>query len=145
MFSAHHIDVPWCIVGNIHIMYHATVTVSTSVQYDQRTVFGSHGAYAVWTGTDPRSFSVSANFVGANALETAFNLGQIQAAYDWTQESPPQCKKIMLPSAVAANSLFGTEVRIESFDGTIPDTVHIYGLAPVQIDFSLSLKECKAI
>ena len=144
MSSSHHAEVKWCIVGTIAIMYHTSISVNTSVAYDERTVFGSHGAYAVWTGTAPRSFSISASLVGANLAETTFNLAQVTSAYEWTQESPPGCKGLTLPPVGLAMVLQGT-VRIESMDGSIPDGTHIYGGTPIQIDFSMGLKECKAI
>lgn len=143
MASAHHIDVPWCIVGSVTILHHTTISMNIAVQYDERTVFGSHGAYAVWTGTAPRSFNINASMVGANTLEIMFNMRQAEAAYAWTQESPPQCKGLVLPQI--ATSLFATDVRIESTDTSIQEMVHIQSGHPIQIDISLSVKECKAI
>ena len=146
MSSQFHAEASWCIVGSIIILYHTSISVSTSVTYDARSVFGSHGAYAVWTGTDPRSFTVSASLVGANTSETKFNMEQVLAAYTWTQESPPGCKGLELPK-IDSFGLFNSLVRIESMDGSIPDGTHIddkWGM-PIQIDFSLSLKECRAI
>ena len=139
--SAYHIDVSWCVVGDISILYHANVSVNTSVSYDERTVFGSHGAYAVWTGTAPRSVSVSANLVGANSGEVAFNVTQVLNAYNWTQESPPQCRKLTAPAPQLTNMM----VRIESFDSSIDEGVLLDGDNPIQISLSLSLKECKPI
>ena len=141
--SSHHTDVPWCTVGGITILYHTQISMNTSVTYDERTVFGSHGMYAVWTGTAPRTFSVSATLVGANGREVQFNLGQVAAAYKWTQGNPPRCKKLKVPSG--ASKIFNTRVRIESMDASIPEAVHLFGGAPIQIEFSLNLKECKAI
>lgn len=141
--SSQHNDFPWCVVGTIVIMYHTTLSMSTSVQYDQRTVFGSHGAYAVWTGTDPRSFNLSANLVAANTLEVIFNLGMVWQAYDWTQKSPPPCKMLIPP--LGSSMIFNTKVRIESMDASIPESVHLDYEMPIQIDFSMGLKECKAI
>lgn len=143
MASAHHVDVPWCIAGPVTILYHTSISMNIAVTYDERTVFGSHGSYAVWTGTAPRSYSVSAEMVGANVGEIAFNVGQVEAAYDWTQESPPQCKKLTLPTITT--KIFKTKVRIESADASIPDMTHIEAAHPIQITLSLSLKECKAI
>lgn len=143
MASAHHIDVPWCIVGDVTILHHTTISMNISVQYDERTVFGSHGAYAVWTGTSPRSYSINASMVGANTLEIMFNMKQAEAAYAWTQESPPKCKKLTLPQI--ASGLFSTKVRIESADASIQEMVHVQSMHPIQIDISLSVKECKAI
>lgn len=137
-FSAHHIDVDWCVAGPVVIMYHANISVNISVQYDQRTVFGSHGAYAVWLGTDPRSFSVSTNMVGANSGEVAYNLGQVYAAHAWTQESPPHCAELSSPA-------YSAPVRIESFDSSVEEGVHLNDGIPIQISLSLSLKECKPI
>lgn len=143
MASAHHIDAAWCIVGDVKILHHTTISMSVAVQYDQRSVFGSHGAYAVWTGTEPRSYSVNASMVGANSAEIRFNVAQAEAAYKWTQQSPPQCKKLQLPQITT--SLFSTKVRIESTESSIQEMVHIQSGHPIQIDLSMSLKECKAI
>lgn len=140
--SSHHFDIPWCVIGSIKILYHTSISTNTSVTYDERSVFGSHGAYAVWTGTAPRSYSLSANLVGANPEEVNFNIAQVQNAYNWTQESPPQCRGLKGPSGVG---LFEASVRIESFDASIPEATHLDGGSPIQIDFSLGLKECKAI
>jgi len=140
--SIHHTDVPWCVVGGVTILYHTTISMNISVQYQEQTVFGSHGAYAVWTGTDPRSYSVSADMVGANALEVAFNVKQVKTAYDWTQQSPPKCEGI---KSTPAASIFHAKVRIESMDSSIPDTTHIVAADPIQISLSMALKECKAI
>jgi hypothetical protein len=148
MLSSHHYDAPWCMVGEIVIMYHTTISTSISVQYDERTVFGSHGAYAVWTGTSPRSYSVSANLVAANSAEVVFNLLSVKLAYMWTQNSPPGCKILLLPTSLGASLIFGTMVRIESMDANIDEGVHldpISGGSPIQITFSMSLKECKPI
>src|SRR5574344_226229 len=139
----HHYDLPWCTIGNITILYHTSISVTTNVTYDERSVFGSHGAYAVWSGTAPRNYSLSANLVGARYLEVQFNIAQVVSAYNWTQESPPQCKGLHGPLGVA--SLFSTSVRIESFDASIPEATHVEYGSPIQIDFSLSLKECKPI
>jgi hypothetical protein len=139
--SAYHVDVSWCVVGDISILYHANISVNTSVTYDERTVFGSHGAYAVWTGTAPRSVSISANLVGANSSEIQFNVQQVLNAYNWTQQSPPPCKKISAP----APQLTDMSVRIESFDSSIDEGVLLDGSNPIQISLSLSLKECKPI
>lgn len=136
--SAYHRDVPWCTVGPVTILYHANISVNISVQYDQRTVFGSHGAYAVWTGTDPRSFSISSNLVGANSDEVQFNLGQVYSAHEWTQESPPHCGDLASPA-------FWAPVRIESYDSSIEEGVLLDGSTPIQISLSLSVKECKPI
>lgn len=144
--SNHHTDVKWCVVGPTTILYHTTISMSIAVQYDQRTVFGSHGAYAVWTGTDPRSYNISANFVAANVTEAQYNVDQITAAYNWTQESPPKCKGLTGPTGVA--KIFNTDVRPESVDSSIPEGVHLTPkghLLPIQIDFSISVKECKEI
>ena len=141
--SNHHEDVKWCTIGDIQILYHTTISMNTSVTYDERTVFGSHGAYAVWTGTAPRNYSISANLVAANTGEVEFNLAQIQTAYNWTQDSPPKCKPLIVPPG--AGALFNTHVRIESFDASIPETTHLEAATPIQMDFSLGLKECKAI
>lgn len=141
--SSHHVDAPWCIVGDVAILYHTTISMNIAVAYDERTVFGSHGAYAVWTGTAPRSYSISSSMVGANTLELMFNIGQVEAAYAWTQESPPKCKKLRLPSITT--SIFKTSVRVESVDTSIPEMTHVEGGRPIQIELSLSVKECKAI
>jgi len=139
--SDHHIDVEWCIVGPITILYHANLSVNTSVTYDERSVFGSHGAYAVWTGTAPRSYSLSTNLVGANSGEVAFNMGLVYLAYDWTQQSPPKCEELKAP----APEIFNTKVRIESYDASIEEGTHLDMNIPIQISLSLSLKECKPI
>lgn len=139
--SAHHIDVKWCVVGPVVIMYHANISVNTSVQYDQRSVFGSHGAYAVWLGTDPRSVSVSSNMVAANSGEVKFNLKQVKNAYDWTQQNPPVCQLLNAP----APDIFKMHVRIESYDTSIEEGVMLDGNDPIQISLSLSLKECRPI
>ena len=139
--SAHHIDVSWCVVGPVTIMYHANISVSTSVSYDQRSVFGSHGAYAVWTGTEPRSVSVSTSMVAANSAEVKFNMDQVIAAYDWTQGNPPSCRKVQAP----APDIFNMMVRIESYDSSIEEAVHLDGDSPIQISLSLELKECRPI
>lgn len=141
--SSHHVDAAWCIVGNVTILHHTTISMNISVAYDERTVFGSHGAYAVWTGTAPRSFSVSSSMVGANIAEIKFNVLQVEAAYSWTQESPPQCKSLKLPSVTS--KIFKSAVRIESMDTSIPEMTHIEANTPIQIELSMSLKECKAI
>ena len=138
--SKHHYDVSWCTIGPITIMYHTSISMSTQVTYDERSVFGSHGAYAVWTGTAPRTYSLSANLVAANSNEVKFNMGQVAAAYQWTQQSPPSCQKLTAPGGI-----FNTSVRIESFDASIPESTHLDAGAPIQIDFSLGLKECKPI
>jgi len=139
--SAHHIDVAWCVVGPVKIMYHSNISVNVSVQYDARSVFGSHGQYAVWTGTEPRSYSVSSNMVAANADEVQFNLDQVEAAYNWTQENPPGCQKLKAP----ASRIFDAYVRIESYDSSIEEATHLDGTDPIQITLSLSLKECRPI
>lgn len=143
--SAHHEDIEWCIVGPVSILYHTTISMNVAVQYDQRTVFGSHGAYAVWTGTDPRSFNVSASMVAANSSEIKFNVDQVIAAYQWTQESPPTCQGLTAPTGTSA--IFGADVRPESVDSSIQEAVHLdkNGNGPIQIDLSLSVKECKEI
>jgi hypothetical protein len=141
--SAHHVDVPWCIVGGVTILYHTSISMNIAVAYDERTVFGSHGAYAVWTGTAPRSFSIQSSLVGANILEVQFNVAQVEAAYAWTQESPPHCKGLRLPEITSG--IFSSSVRIESTDASIPEMTHIQGGRPIQIEMSLSVKECKAI
>lgn len=143
MASAHHIDVPWCIVGSVTILHHTTISMSITVTYDDKSVFGSHGAYAVWTGTQPRTYSINASMVGANTLEIMFNVAQAEAAYAWTQESPPQCKYLRLPQI--STDLFATDVRIESAEASIQEMVHIQSAHPIQIDISMSVKECKAI
>lgn len=144
-YSNWHEDTEWCVVGPVSILYHTTISMNVAVQYDQRTVFGSHGAYAVWTGTDPRSFSVSASMVAANSDEVKFNVKQVVAAYDWTQESPPSCQKLTAPTGT--NSIFGANVRPESVDSSIQEAVHFdkYNNGPIQIELSLSVKECKEI
>ena len=139
--SAHHIDTPWCVVGPVTIMYHANITVNTAVSYDERSVFGSHGMYAVWTGTAPRSISVSTSMVAANGDEVKFNLDQVIAAYDWTQGNPPSCRKL----SAKAPDIFDMMVRIESYDSGIEEAVHLDGDKPIQISLSLSLKECRPI
>jgi len=139
--SDHHTDVEWCVIGPITIMYHANISVNTSVTYDERSVFGSHGAYAVWSGTAPRSFSVSTNLVAANSGEVQFNMGLVYSAYDWTQMSPPIC----LPLKAPAPAIFDAMVRIESYDSSIEEGTHLDINTPIQISLSLSLKECKPI
>jgi len=144
--SSHHYDVEWCTAGPVTILYHANISVNIGVQYDQRTVFGSHGAYAVWTGTDPRSYSISANLVAANADEVAFNLLQIKNAHDWTQESPPSCQPLRSPITHMELTDTGyTMVRIEGYDASIDEAVHLDRNRPIQISLSLTLKECKPI
>ncbi len=141
MLSAHHIDVSWVVCGPVTIMYHANLSVNTSVNYDQRSVFGSHGAYAVWLGTEPRSFSLSASMVGANTAEVAFHLAQVVNAHGWTQQSPPKCAGLVSPAPDA----FSASVRIESYDSSIEEGVHLDSTTPIQLSLSLSLKECKPI
>lgn len=146
--SSHHTDADWLVISGkfgIQILYHTSISMSTSVSYDERSIFGSHGAYAVWTGTEPRTYSVSASLVAANGAEVNFNIKQAQSAYAWTQDSPPPCQELKLPTNSGAAYLFETSVRIESFDASIPESTHILESAPVQIEFSLGLKECKAI
>jgi len=144
--SEHHNDVPWCVVGPVVILYHASVSVNTSVSYDERSVFGSHGAYAVWLGTAPRSYSVSTNLVAANSDEVKFNMQQVKMAYDWTQESPPYCAPLVSPMThVELDSAGYVDVRIESYDSSVEEATHLDSLAPIQIALSLSLKECKPI
>lgn len=143
--STHHHDVPWCRVGPIVILYHANINVSTSVSYDERSVFGSHGAYAVWLGTAPRTYSVSTNLVAANSYEVKFNMQQVKAAYDWTQESPPHCAKLVSPITHTELDTKSVFVRIESYDSSVEEATHLDSLAPIQISLSLSLKECKPI
>jgi hypothetical protein len=147
MQSSHHHDVPWCTVGPVIILYHANITVNIGVQYDQRTVFGSHGAYAVWLGTDPRSYSVSTTLVAANSGEVFFNIGQVAAAHNWTQESPPHCDKLKSPMTGTSinESEAGVDVRIEGYDSGVDEATHLDSLTPIQISLSLSLKECKPI
>ena len=89
------------------------------------------------------NFNINASMVGANTIEIMFNMRQAEAAYAWTQQSPPQCKDLVLPQI--ATDLFSTSVRIESTDASIQEMVHIQSGHPVQIDISLSVKECKAI
>jgi len=139
--SSHHNDVPWCVIGPVKIMYHASIDVTTTVTYDDRGVFGSHGAYAVWTGTAPRSVNVSSNMVAANADELAFNMAQVEAAYNWTQGNPPKCESLQAP----ASSVFDMDVMIESYSSSIEEGTHIQAGTPIQIALSLSLKECKPI
>jgi hypothetical protein len=139
--SIHHYDVAWCVIGKISILYHANISVNVSVNYDERSVFGSHGAYAVWTGTSPKSISVSSNMVSANSDEVKFNIDQVKLAHEWTQGNPPKCEQITAP----ASEIFNTSVRIESYDSSIDEGVHLDGGNPIQISLSLSLKECKAI
>ncbi len=148
MMSSHHWDAPWCMISEIMIMYHTSISSDISVTYDDRTVFGSHGAYAVWTGTSPRDYSISADLVGANSLEVIFNIGMVGLSYLWTQCSPPGCKILLLPTSLGASLIFGTTVRIQSMNASIPEGTHldpISGGSPIQISFSLSLKECKPI
>lgn len=144
--SAHHNDVPWCVVGPVVILYHASVNVSTSVQYDQRSVFGSHGAYAVWLGTDPRSYSVSSSLVAANSEEVLFNIQMVKAAYDWTQESPPYCGALVSPiTNVELDAAGYVDVRIEGYDSSVEEATHLDNMMPIQISLGLTLKECKPI
>ena len=147
--SEHHLDMPWCIVGGITIFYHANMTTNIAVQYDERSVFGSHGQYAVWLGTAPRSFTVWTNMVAANHLEVAFNVAQILIAHEWTQDNPPGCRIMKSPIPIGGALLYLLNVRIESYDssieeGTMMDGVAFVG-APIQVTLSLSLKECKPI
>jgi hypothetical protein len=142
--------VPWCVVGNIKIFYHANMTTAISVQYDERSVFGSHGQYAVWLGTAPRSFTVWANMVGTNATEVEFNVQQVINAWKWTQESPPRCKTMVAPIALSKDELNKIKVRIETYDSSIEEATMTHsaqglGNAPIQVTLSLSLKECKPI
>ena len=146
----HHYYMAWCVVGDISIFYHANMTTNISVQYDERSVFGSHGMYAVWLGTAPRSFTVWANMVAANTDEVTFNVQQVINAYNWTQESPPECKSMMSPIALADGGLKDVSVRIESYDSSIEEATFTHGTdllgeAPIQVTLSLSLKECKPI
>ena len=145
--SAHHNDVPWCMAGPVVILYHASINVSTSVSYDQRSVFGSHGAYAVWLGTEPRSYSVSSNLVAANSGEVAFNITQVVVAHQWTQESPPTCMALKSPmTGLSMNEAEGgVMVRIEGYDSSVDEATHLDNLTPIQISLGLTLKECKPI
>lgn len=142
--SDHHIDVPWCIVGPVVILYHATINVNILVSYDERSVFGSHGAYAVWLGTAPRSYSISSNLVAANSTEVKFNLNQVAAAHGWTQESPPQCAGLKSPITGGASG-GDIMVRIESYDSGVEEATFLNDAIPIQISLSLNLKECKPI
>ncbi len=149
-FGEHHYDVPWCVVGSISIFYHANMTTNISVQYDERSVFGSHGQYAVWLGTAPRSFTVWSNMVGANSDEITFNVQQVINAWNWTQESPPQCKDMTAPIALSQAKMNVVPVRIETYDSSIEEATMTHGTkglgnAPIQVTLSLSLKECKPI
>ena len=139
--SAWHADVTWCSAGAATIMYHANISVSQSVNYDEQTVFGSHGMYAVWTGTDPRQWSVSADMVAANSGEAGFNVGQVAALMGWAAESPPSCQQVSAPAGAAFNG----PGRILSWDGSVSDGVHLTGGIVVQVSLSTSIKECKAI
>jgi hypothetical protein len=145
----HHYDIPWCVIGTITIFYHANLTTNISVQYDERSVFGSHGQYAVWLGTSPRSFTVWANMVAGNGVEVAFNVAQVMAAYSWTQESPPSCKYMKAPIPLGLPLLHLVSVRLETYDSAIEEGTHMLGStllgAPIQVTLSLSLKECKPI
>ena len=132
--SIHHVDVAWCVIGNIQIMYHASLDYNIQVSYQEETVFGSHGVYAVWTGTSPRSFSLSSNLVAANSSEVLENLGQVRKVYNWTQESPPQCKMLSCSAFVTA------AVRIESFNTSIEEGVLRDGGIPIQIALSMEIK-----
>ncbi len=146
--SIHHDDVVWCVVGPVSILYHTSISMNTAVTYDERSVFGSHGAYAVWTGTAPRSYSVTASMVAANSSEVVFNLKQVYNAYQWTQQSPPQCAALRVGNGglkVNGGSLYNDSVRIESFDSSIPDATFMDAGIPIQIELSMSLKECKPI
>ena len=144
--SRHHHDVPWCVAGPVKILYHATVSVNISVSYDERSVFGSHGAYAVWLGTAPRSYSISSNLVGANSDEVKFNLEQVEAAHGWTQMSPPSCEPLTSPITTTDIWKPGfVDIRIESYDASVDEAVHLDGDNPIQISLSLSAKECKPI
>jgi hypothetical protein len=143
--SSHHYDTPWCVVGPVTILYHTSISMNTSVSYDERSVFGSHGAYAVWTGTAPRSVSLSANMVAANSNEVMFNIDQVNNAYQWTQENPPSCEALKVKSGMMYRAIFDMSVRIESFDSSIAEATHLDGANPIQIDLSLGLKECKPI
>ena len=149
-FSEHHIDVPWCVVGPISIFYHANMTQSIQVSYDERSVFGSHGQYAVWLGTSPRSLSVWATMVGANAEEVNFNVQQVINAWNWTQENPPSCKTMVAPAALSNADLNKISVRTETFESNIEEATMTHGTtalgnAPIQITLNLTLKECKPI
>ena len=145
MSSSHHIDVPWCTVGPVTIMYHANISVNIGVQYDQRSVFGSHGAYAVWLGTDPRTYSVSSNMVAANTPEVIFNIAQVTAAHGWTQMSPPTCLPLVSPMTLPDYSGGPVMVRIEGYDSSVEEGVHLDSKIPIQISLGMSLKECKPI
>lgn len=149
--SNKHNDVPWCVAGPVVILYHASINVSIGVQYDERTVFGSHGAYAVWTGTSPRAFNVSTTMVAANADEVKFNLGQVAAAHNWTQESPPTCLPLVSPinhdgvNHLANGMQTNDMVRIEGYDSSVEEATHLDAGSPIQISLGLTLKECKPI
>jgi hypothetical protein len=142
--SRHHTDLPWCIAGWVTILYHSTIDVGNTVTYDEKTVFGSHGLYAVWSGTSPRNVTTNADMVASNELECLFNMAQIAIAYDWTQDSPPGCRFFLGPPGML--HLYSMMVRIETFGTNIAEGTHLSGLfIPIQISLSLTLKECKAI
>jgi len=141
MASAIHADVDWCIVGNIHIMYHASLSIDVSIQYHEDTLFGAVGEYAVWTGTTPASFNINSDMVAANTAEILFNKQQVMNGYSWSKQQPPKCKKMITP----APGLFDKNVRINSFNASIPESTMLIANEPVQISLSLGLKECKPI
>jgi len=142
--SAYHTDIPWCTVGWIIILYHCNVSVNTAVNYDERPVFGSHGLYATWTGTAPRDVSVTASLVAANTLECLFNALSVYMAHDWTQESPPICRPMFGPG-FPLFWVYSMPVRILNYSTDVAEGVHLDIMIPIQINLSLSLKECKAI
>lgn len=143
--SQHHYDSAWCVAGPVTILYHTSISMSTSVTYDERNIFGSHGAYAVWSGTAPRNVSVSASMAAANSSEVRFNIDQVNNAYNWTQGNPPGCHGLKVAGGAIHRGIFDMSVRIESFDSSIPEATHLDYGSPIQIDLSLTLKECKPI
>ena len=128
-------------IGGAVILYHCSYSYSISVQYAEKTVFGSHGVYFPWTGTEPRNFDISANLVAGSPTEATWNLAQVTMLYNWTQESPPKCKNL------SVGYIKGVSVRIESLNVSVDENVLVFdaNLTPIQINLSVSVKECSGI
>jgi len=139
-------------IGPAHILYHCSYSYSISVQYAEKTVFGSHGVYFPWTGTEPRNFDISANLVAGTPTEAAWNVTQISSLYGWTQASPPTCQILKV-------GIISTSVRIESLNVSVDENTMVYRNEmslendtigsvtnlPIQINLSVSVKECRGI
>jgi hypothetical protein len=131
----------FAVIGGASILYHCSYSYSISVQYAEKTIFGSHGVYYPWTGTEPRNFDISATLVASSPAEATWNLAQTTILYNWTQESPPQCKKMKV------GFISDIKVRIESLSVSVDENTLVLDAqnTPIQIGLSLSVKECRSI